>query len=233
MKVANWLVLGLAPTLLVVGAPRVSVAQQQSTSTEKTGWSVGAGTSFGYRAYSAGLMSTGSGRSDANLFYPAVGVLLLERKLNDRLLLALHGHASYENKENDKKELLHSERSAGAAVGLRWIFNPGNTVEASATTQIGGYVIRNKRRYPTFGEEQQYEILTTRKIGISLGFALEKALASNLYLRFESMIATVGWGHGKLRRDIELDDDDTKNEHTDLSEASLAFQPTLLLRLAI
>jgi len=230
MRTAKCSTLGIAAVLGVV-ALLSEAAGGQPPETERIGWSAGAGAIFDYHTD------------------PAYGgVLLLEKQLRDRLLLTFHGQAHYRRGEGGAYVFVFpgwskkTEKSRLAAVGLRWVFfNPGGTLQGSVTAQIRASVSRVKQvttdHRAGLKKTWRRRIKSTSKfLGLDLGVAFEKELASNLYLRFEGRIVRVAWGRVRQRHDFWGMDGTHHHFITrpgGHEKFCYVFHPALLLRLAI
>jgi hypothetical protein len=150
------------------------------------------------------------------------------------LLLKLEG--SYSETESGYSDNKIGE--VGVAAGVRWILNPGGFVEVSLYSVFGGSWVFGKsesKPNPPVNTSDTYGY----DIGLGVGFAVEKKLLDNLYLRFETLVGRFGYQYDKQTVSTTLIDlvtnepvIDKTHDHDKSIYALLAFSPAIELRMA-
>jgi hypothetical protein len=167
------------------------------------------------------------------------GASLIELLLSPQLRLVLGAVGSYNKttESEDKLELgtANSAWSVGGTFGLRWVLNPGATVEISPLLSLGASKAVAKRQrvgsYANEGGIQEYILQNAKAWGYDarLGLVLEYALLTNLYLRLEGYFARAGYTKTATSR-FDPRAENTHSQRSDLG-LSFGFAPVLQLRL--
>ncbi len=224
MKLPNFattMFLGFA-LALGTGAVRSAQAQEAKVSSPDpeipplARWSFGAGVGFvgtGELASPSALrgltISDGSPAPAGSL--TPYGTALVEIALTRvvRLALGLQGsYATQLSRERDPQpeHIIgrgpqgDSQWSLGAGMGVRAVLNPGGVVEISPILMLGGFRAVSESTYMTsVNNALPARFYTNRKAVVTgwdarLGLVLEYALLTNLFLRFETYFARLGYG---------------------------------------
>jgi hypothetical protein len=203
---------------MAAGAGAQTASVTSATKPEKPGCvSVGAGVGLSYDIGNTGFASsTLNAYNGESASFTPIGSALVEWALSPAWRLMLGTAGSYTKKlhtSHDDKyaSTLESRWSAGAGLGLRWVLNPGQIVEFSPALLLGVHGGRTNGYRGAYSPQLSYDgeppipppVSDSASVGADgrLGFVLEHALLSRLYLRFECYLVRGGvdW-HGRRER---------------------------------
>lgn len=207
-------VCGLGISLAVTAQAQSSSPASAPATPAKPGcMSIGAGVGISYDfGGGGGLTGLGALGNSAGAITP-FGIALFEWALSPSLRLMTGVTGSYTKRLHTKDEpttgTTESRWSGGAGIGARWVLNPGQVVEISPALLIGVHGGRvNDTRAPVYpaiaGDvEPPNSRSDSASVGVDgrLGFVLEHALLSQLYLRFETYLLRAGadWTGTRVR----------------------------------
>jgi len=231
--------------LPAASAQEVAVKPPEAAPSAPTRFSLGAGLGFvGYGDTGIGLLGTLSGFGPAQSRSP-YGSALVEIEAAP-LWRVVIGVAGTYNKMLSSDVVSTNPNALPAlgptnswtfsgSVGVRRLLNPGGVVEVSPIVTVGGYRT-DVNGIPTARTSSADGTLvvgsqdtTTKGYDARLGLVLERALLSNLFLRFESYFLRVGYGKSTSAEKSAETPQSSKRE--DLS-IGYGFAPSVLLRLS-
>lgn len=214
-------------------------------------WSFGAGigtvlygSDFGYvgGAGAAGLAALGGNGG-------TYGTVLIERSLSPALRLGANLTGSYADTERKGDEVPGSpspERStygsAGGAISLRWVLNPGDLVEISPLVIVGTQWFKGDGTRTSTSFDAQGEIVSRTetdvdgyRINARFGFVVEYRLLTRMYLRLETHVLRVDRTstNEKTRTESEGNPVARGSQTSTAVSAGVGVQPMLQIRVLL
>ncbi len=223
--------------------------------TEGSGrWSFGAGVGMTLYGSDYGLGSTSGAAGLARLggvgSSGPFGVGLIERSLSPALRLGLSvvgGYSQEQNKSNDRDPNVAppsrtTSASAGGAVSLRWVLNPGELVEVSPFVALGAHWASREGALTSWTHGSEGEVVARNELDVEgyglnarLGMVVEYRLLTRLYLRLESHLLRFDRTHAKQKNLFERVDapSEVGRQTVVVTSLGLGIQPMLQLRILL
>lgn len=208
---------------------------------EKTNWSVGGGLAV--------ETPSGVGNTDYTAYYPDSprfsSSLLFERRLSRSLFLLVQPRIHYQKAENeplnpDGETNSFEELRLGIEAGIRWVANPGSTVELGmshlARVEYNQFVQDGSYGFvaPGYAGADADQIV----VGLSNAFIAERRLIPHLWLRLGAGLFGIHHYSTKITA-IEEDEDEETGETSETERDSrikgfrVGLIPSLALQLRL